>query len=209
MDWTKTGRARHTTAQTAERRTVRSWAAGQSAGTKPDRTWHCAEPGRQTRNTARQSGFTGPDSPRVRHSELREQAVAKIACTEIFPDSPNWRSDSPSGKFQNTDYRAPLLDRPSNRAGQSAHLGRTVRACSAEKRLHGPHRWPTLIFCEGFELEHACRDPKDGELCLSGAKPRIGASDAPQSNAERLLLVCQSAWGVGCCRPCRRRRTKD
>uniref|UniRef100_C6JSL7 Thioredoxin domain-containing protein n=1 Tax=Sorghum bicolor TaxID=4558 RepID=C6JSL7_SORBI len=30
---------------------------------------------------------------------------------------------------------------------------------------------PTLIFCEGFELEHACRDPKDGELCLSGAKP--------------------------------------
>ena len=38
-------------------------------------------------------------------------------------------------------------------------------------RPNGPHRWPTLIFCEGFELEHACRDPKDGELCLSGAKP--------------------------------------
>ena len=35
---------------------------------------------------------------------------------------------------------------------------------------HGPHHWPTLIFCEGFELEHACRDTKDGELCLSGAK---------------------------------------
>lgn len=33
------------------------------------------------------------------------------------------------------------------------------------------HRRPTLIFCEGFECEHACRDPKDGELCLSGAKP--------------------------------------
>ena len=33
------------------------------------------------------------------------------------------------------------------------------------------HRRPTLIFCEGFEWEHACRDPKDGELCLSGAKP--------------------------------------
>ena len=29
---------------------------------------------------------------------------------------------------------------------------------------------PTLIFCEGFELEHACRDLKDGELCQSGAK---------------------------------------
>ncbi|CAN6998570.1 unnamed protein product [Brassica rapa subsp. trilocularis] len=24
---------------------------------------------------------------------------------------------------------------------------------------------------KGFECEHACRDPKDGELCLSGAKP--------------------------------------
>ena len=35
----------------------------------------------------------------------------------------------------------------------------------------GAHRRPTPIFCEGFELEHACRDPKDGELCLSGAKP--------------------------------------
>lgn len=35
----------------------------------------------------------------------------------------------------------------------------------------GVHRRPTLIFCEGFEWEHACRDPKDGELCLSGAKP--------------------------------------
>ena len=30
---------------------------------------------------------------------------------------------------------------------------------------------PTLIFCEGFELEHACRYLKDGELCQSGAKP--------------------------------------
>ena len=36
---------------------------------------------------------------------------------------------------------------------------------------NGTHRWPTLIFCEGFELEHACRDPKDGELCLNRVKP--------------------------------------
>ncbi|WZZ15571.1 hypothetical protein YC2023_108660 [Brassica napus] len=33
------------------------------------------------------------------------------------------------------------------------------------------HSRPTLIFLEGFECEHSCRDPKDGELCLSGAKP--------------------------------------
>ena len=30
---------------------------------------------------------------------------------------------------------------------------------------------PTMIFCERFECEHACWDPKDGELCLSRAKP--------------------------------------
>ena len=46
-----------------------------------------------------------------------------------------------------------------------------MRKEADEREALGPHRWPTLIFCEGFELEHACRDPKDGELCLSGAKP--------------------------------------
>ena len=35
-------------------------------------------------------------------------------------------------------------------------------------RLH--HR-PTMSFCERFECEHTCWDPKDGELCLSRAKP--------------------------------------
>ena len=35
-------------------------------------------------------------------------------------------------------------------------------------RLH--HR-PTMIFCERFEYERTCWDPKDGELCLSRAKP--------------------------------------
>lgn len=38
-------------------------------------------------------------------------------------------------------------------------------------RLKGVHRRPTPIFCEGFECEHTCWDPKDGELCLSRAKP--------------------------------------
>lgn len=46
-----------------------------------------------------------------------------------------------------------------------------MRKEADEREASRPHRWPTLIFCEGFELEHACRDPKDGELCLSGAKP--------------------------------------
>ncbi|KAF5835801.1 hypothetical protein DUNSADRAFT_6890 [Dunaliella salina] len=28
-----------------------------------------------------------------------------------------------------------------------------------------------MSFCERFECEHTCWDPKDGELCLSRVKP--------------------------------------
>lgn len=49
--------------------------------------------------------------------------------------------------------------------------GRRKEAEGRDPPPRGVHRRPTPIFCEGFELEHACRDPKDGELCLSGAKP--------------------------------------
>ncbi len=34
-----------------------------------------------------------------------------------------------------------------------------------------PHHRPTMIFCERFEYERACWDPKDGELCLGRVKP--------------------------------------
>lgn len=33
------------------------------------------------------------------------------------------------------------------------------------------HLRPTPILGDGFELEHVCWDPKDGELCLNRAKP--------------------------------------
>jgi hypothetical protein len=36
---------------------------------------------------------------------------------------------------------------------------------------HGGHRRPALNFCDGAAVEHACWDPKDGELCLNRAKP--------------------------------------
>ena len=32
------------------------------------------------------------------------------------------------------------------------------------------HHRPTVIFCDRFEYEHICWDPKDGELCLSRVK---------------------------------------
>ena len=33
------------------------------------------------------------------------------------------------------------------------------------------HRRPTLKSSDGFEVEHVCWDPKDGELCLNRVKP--------------------------------------
>jgi len=33
------------------------------------------------------------------------------------------------------------------------------------------HHRPIRMFSEGFEYEHSCWDPKDGELCLNRVKP--------------------------------------
>jgi hypothetical protein len=33
------------------------------------------------------------------------------------------------------------------------------------------HRRPDQTFCDGSAVEHACWDPKDGELCLNRVKP--------------------------------------
>ena len=49
---------------------------------------------------------------------------------------------------------------------------------------------PTMIFCERFECEHACWDPKDGELCLSRAKPEETPVEA-RSNTD-VQIVCQT-----------------
>ncbi|KAJ1683651.1 hypothetical protein LUZ63_021128 [Rhynchospora breviuscula] len=51
----------------------------------------------------------------------------------------------------------------------SRRVRKPGRRKEADERVITAGRPP--IFCEGFELEHACRDPKDGELCLSEAKP--------------------------------------
>ena len=34
----------------------------------------------------------------------------------------------------------------------------------------GGHHRPIMIYGERFELEHACWDPKDGELCVNRSK---------------------------------------
>ena len=56
------------------------------------------------------------------------------------------------------------------------HASRWVPSPRGERNLSGGnpswvHRPPTTICCERFECEHACWDPKDGELCLSRARP--------------------------------------
>ncbi|CAN7092716.1 unnamed protein product [Brassica rapa subsp. narinosa] len=59
------------------------------------------------------------------------------------------------------------------------------------------HSRPTLIFCEGFECEHACQDLKDGELCLSGAKPEENLVEA-RSNTD--VQIVRLTWvGRGGC----------
>ncbi|KAL0919936.1 hypothetical protein M5K25_009027 [Dendrobium thyrsiflorum] len=59
------------------------------------------------------------------------------------------------------------------------------------------HRRPTQIFCEGFECEHACRDPKDGELCLSGAKPEETLVEARSDTDVQIVRLTRVGW-LGC-----------
>ena len=49
------------------------------------------------------------------------------------------------------------------RARSESELGRDP--------CRGEHRRPDQTFCDGSAVEHACWDPKDGELCLNRVKP--------------------------------------
>jgi len=46
-----------------------------------------------------------------------------------------------------------------------------------------------MIFCERFEYEHTCWDPKDGELCLDRAKSEETLMEA-RSNTD-VQIVCR------------------
>ena len=50
---------------------------------------------------------------------------------------------------------------------------------------------PTMIFCERFECEHACWDPKDGELCLSRAKPEETLVEA---RSDTDVQIVRQTW---------------
>ncbi|GKA77612.1 hypothetical protein Tco_0784073 [Tanacetum coccineum] len=53
----------------------------------------------------------------------------------------------------------------------------------------GVHRRQTLILCDGFECEHACQDPKDGELCLSGTKPEETLVEARSDTDVQIIRL--------------------
>ena len=53
------------------------------------------------------------------------------------------------------------------------------------------HHRPTMIFCERFEIEQACWDPKDGELCLSRVKPEETLVEA-RSGAD--VQIARRTW---------------
>jgi hypothetical protein len=55
----------------------------------------------------------------------------------------------------------------------------------------GEHHRPTVIFCERFECEHTCWDPKDGELCLSRAKPEETLVEA---RSDTDVQIVRQTW---------------
>lgn len=57
--------------------------------------------------------------------------------------------------------------------------------------LFGVHHRPTMIFCERFEYEHTCWDPKDGELCLSRAKPEETLVEA---RSDTDVQIVRQTW---------------
>ena len=63
-----------------------------------------------------------------------------------------------------------------------------MRVTGGMRKLH--HR-PTLIFCERFEYEHTCWDPKDGELCLSRAKPEETLVEA---RSDTDVQIVRQTW---------------
>ena len=54
----------------------------------------------------------------------------------------------------------------------------------------GVHHRPTMIFCERFEYERTCWDPKDGELCLSRAKSEETLMEA--RSCTDVQIVCRT-----------------
>jgi hypothetical protein len=71
-----------------------------------------------------------------------------------------------------------------------------LKTCRGTRKLTGKipssggvHRRPTLSLCKGFECDHTCWDPKDGELCLSRAKPKETLVEARSDTNVKIIRL--------------------